>query len=362
MKHVLIALLLTGCTDAATSDDDVTPDASSGIDCSSSATTLDKAVCQATGFLASLSTSEKATANPAFTDVASRTKWSNLPTAMVPRAGIGMGELTASQQAAALELMGTVLGDTTDLTGIRAADQYLAENGGGDGYGAGLYYVAVFGTPSATGDWAIMFGGHHLAYNVSFAGGVAYPTPNHVAVEPKAEFELDDSTYEPLVDEGGSMISMFGALDTAQLATAKLSGQFSDVVVGPAEYGTGSSAAAKAKFPTGANRTGVLVASLTADQQALVAAAIEAWVSDFDSSISSALLDDYTTPSAYQDTYIAWAGTGSTPDVDTSGTYFRIDGPRVWIEVACQGGVIIRNATHYHTIYRDKANDYGNQL
>ncbi len=40
----------------------------------------------------------------------------------------------------------------------------------------------------------------------------------------------------------------------------------------------------------------------------------------------------------------------------------RIDGPRVWIEVACQSGIVIQNMTHYHTIYRDKANDYGNQL
>lgn len=356
----LLLVLLTACGSGAA--DDVTPDASSGVDCSAATTELDRAVCQANGFLASLSSTERATANPAMTDTSSRTKWSNLPTQMVPRAGIEMGALTGTQQAAALDMMASVLGDTSDLTGIRAADEYLAENGGGSGYGAGLYYVAVFGTPSATGEWAIMFGGHHLAYNIAFAGGVAYPTPNHVAVEPKAEFELAGSTYEPLADEGGTIAAVFDALTTGELAAAKLSGQFSDVVVGPAEYGTGSSAAAKAKFPTGANRTGVLVSSLTADQQALVVAAIESWVADFAGDISSELITDYTTPTAFEDTYVGWAGTAATPDVEVSGTYMRIDGPRVWIEVACQGGVVIRNATHYHTIYRDKQNDYGNQL
>src|SRR6185436_17479922 len=107
---------------------------------------------------------------------------------------------------------------------------------------------------------------------------------------------------------------------------------------------------------------GVLVSSLSTTQQALVTTAIQAWVSDFDSAISTGLLTDYTSVTAYGDTYVAWAGSSSAPDVDVSGTYMRIDGPRVWIEVACQGGIVIRNVTHYHTIYRDKSFDYGNML
>jgi hypothetical protein len=50
------------------------------------------------------------------------------------------------------------------------------------------------------------------------------------------------------------------------------------------------------------------------------------------------------------------------PQRHQPGTYFRIDGPRLWIEVACQGGVVIRGQTHYPTIFRDKQMDYGNAL
>jgi hypothetical protein len=362
MQKILLGLLLMI---AACGDDDSGGsggDASSGVDCSGSTTMLDKAVCQANGFLGTLSSSNRSTANPALTDTASRTKWSNLPTGMVARAGIKMGALSATSQAAAMELMGTVLGDTTDLTGIRAADAYLAASGGGTGYGADLYWIAVFGTPSTTGDWAIMFGGHHMAYNIAFTGGTAYPTPNHIAAEPKAAFTLEGTTYEPLADEGNTMIAIFNSLASTELSAAHLSGTYSDILIGPVEYGTGSSSAAKAKYPSGANRTGARVASLTSTQQELVTAAIKAWVADFDSSISTSLLADYTAATAYQDTYVAWAGTATTPNVDVSGTYMRIDGPRVWIEVSCQGGVVIRNQTHYHTIYRDKMYDYGNQL
>jgi hypothetical protein len=31
----------------------------------------------------------------------------------------------------------------------------------------------------------------------------------------------------------------------------------------------------------------------------------------------------------------------------------------LWIELAVQGGIVIRNETHYHTVYRDKELDYG---
>ena len=49
-------------------------------------------------------------------------------------------------------------------------------------------------------------------------------------------------------------------------------------------------------------------------------------------------------------------------DVDVDKTYMRIDGPRAWIEVACQSGVVIQGKTHYHTINRDKTYDYGDTL
>jgi len=339
-------------------------DASSGVDCTSATTTLEKSVCQAQGFLDTLSSTQLATANPAFTDTVDRTRWSNLPTGGVQRAGIAMGTLSSASQAAAHELMATVLDadGVGGADGIRAADDYLNANGGGNGYGSGLYYIGIFGTPSATESWSIMFGGHHMAWNITFVGGVGYTTPNHLGVEPKAAFTENGTTYQPLTDEGDAMYAIFAALDSAEVSIAHLSGTFGDVVVGPVEYATGSSDAAKAKYPTGANRTGVLVSSLTSAQQALVTTAIEKWAANFDGAFSDDLVAAYTSATAYQDTYVAWGGSGSAPDVDTAGTYFRIDGPRVWIEVACQGGVVFHDATHYHTIYRDKQYDYGATL
>lgn len=334
-------------------------------DCSTAGgTSLALTVCAANNLLATLTDAQKKTVNLAFTDTKSRTSWSNLPTGMVARAGAKMEDLSTASQAAAIALMNTVLSAAgqSDLNGVRAADSYLGTMQ--QGYGAGLYYIAIFGTPSTTGDWAIAFGGHHMAYNITYAAGVPYVTPNHLGVEPKAEFTLDGATYAPLIDEGAALIAMFNSLSTTDLASAYLAGQtFMDVLIGPVEYQTGSLSAVTAKYPTGSNRTGVLVSKLTADQQALVTAAINAWVKDFIGDISDKIVADYTSAAAYGDTYIAFGGPNATSvDVDTSGTYMRIDGPRVWIEVACQGGIVIKGKTHYHTIYRDKQFDYSGKL
>ncbi|MCA9573647.1 MAG: DUF3500 domain-containing protein, partial [Myxococcales bacterium] len=132
---------------------------------------------------------------------------------------------------------------------------------------------------------------------------------------------------------------------------------------GPVEYGTGSVDAAQAKYPTGSNRAGVLVSTLSSEQQALVTAAIAEWVEDADPEVAAELMAAYTAEEAFADTYVAWAGTEDAGvDADVNGTYMRIDGPRLWIELACQNGVVIQGQTHYHSIYRDKQFDYGGSL
>jgi hypothetical protein len=346
--------------------------------CDSETTDIDKAVCAANGFLGTLSSSETSSIKLEFSDSASRTKWSNLPG--VARAGLKMGDLSATTQQAALAMMRTVLSDAgvSDLTGVRAADDYLGSQsssgmtmgggmmmaGGGSMYSSNNYYVAVFGTPSTTKSWEITFGGHHMAYNVTFLGGQGYPVPNHIGVEPKASFTINGSSYEPLTEEGSAIVALFKSLSTSDLGSAYLDGQtFADVLIGPVEYGTGSEDAVKAKYPSGDNRKGVKVSSLSGDQRVLVKKAIEAWVGDYASSISGPLITEYTSDAAYADTLLSWGGTQSSGiDVDADKVYVRIDGPRLWIEVACQAGVVIQGKTHYHTIFRDKQYDYGGTL
>ncbi|HPH64575.1 MAG TPA: DUF3500 domain-containing protein [Kofleriaceae bacterium] len=330
--------------------------------CAAKTTQLAKVACAANAFLDTLSTSERTTAALALTDYVSRSKWNNLPVQMKPRAGLQLAGISATSQAAALDLLQIALSEKghATVTGLLRADDYLGTMQ--SGYGSSLYSLAIVGTPSESSDFEIMFGGHHMAYNLNFVGGAFFPTPQHLGAEPKASFEFNGATYAPMVSKGAAMFAIYEALSASERTSAYLSGQsFNDVVVTPdMDYGKGQSRSSKSAYPTGSNRKGMLVSAMSDSQRALVTVAIEEWARQYPAEVADPLMAAYV--AGYDDTYFAWGGAAAGPNADTSGSYLRIDGPRVWIELVVQGGIIIRNTTHYHSIYRDKTGDYGGQF
>ena len=356
--------------DASTADASTSDGAVSTVDCTDAGANSAQVVCAANAFLATLTTAEQATVVYDWSNAKAKTIWSNLPG--VTRNGIKLGALTATSRAAALALAKTVLTDQGygHLIGVLAGDDYLTSLGSGGGgggpgggsYGSDNYSIAFIGSPSKTSDWMLQIGGHHMAYNITYRSGVGYPVPHHLGVEPKAQFTVSGNyagTYQPLADKGTAIFGIFAGFTADQMTAAYLSGQtFADVLLGPVEYGTGTEA--KVVYPS---QTGVIVSTLPSAQQDLVTTAIKQWVQDYDSSIADPLLADYTSAAAYAQTYLSYGGPSEgalDPDVNT--TYLRIDGPRVWIELSCQAGVVIQGVSHFHTIFRDKAEDYGASL
>lgn len=334
-------------------------------------------MCAVAAFEATLSSSQLSTAQYSTSSYTTaqlntyKTLWSNLPG--VNRAGIAYSALTSTAQQTAFYTVASVALSAAgyqDFNSVLAADDYLGTMQ--SGYGSGNAHIAIIGTPSATGLWTLQLGNHHMAFNLTFYNGTLYPTPHHIGVEPKAAFTVNSQNYQALAGKASALLAIFygqtnslspTSSGSTALTSAYLSGQtYSDVLLGPVEYNSGSYSAVSAKYPT-TNR-GLLVSSLTADQQALVTQAITAFVDDYDSTSAGQLLSAYTSSTAYASTYVAWAGASSltVPDLDTSNTYLRIDGPRVWIEMDCQAGVVIQGKTHYHVIYRDKTTDYYNEL
>ncbi|WP_324680323.1 DUF3500 domain-containing protein [Hymenobacter sp. GOD-10R] len=315
--------------------------------------TVADVVTAANAFIATLSTAQQATLLQEFNST-NVTKWSNLPVNSTNRIGLRLDALTVAQQTAALAVVRAATGTTAnegfnEIQQIRAADDNLAANGGGSTYGSGVYLLAFLGTPSTTGTWMLQFGGHHLATNITFGSGtVTGATPKFEGVEPLSFTTTNTNvlpigTYAPLSSEQSTMLAMINGLTTAQQATAKLSQTFNDVVLGPNGNG---------QFP--ATKVGLQVSTLTAAQQALVLEAMKPWVQDSDDATAASLLSIYQNQLA--NTYVAYSGTGL---FTSNGDYARIDGPNVWIEFACQGGIVYRNQIHYHTVWRDHARDYG---
>ncbi|MEU6194354.1 DUF3500 domain-containing protein [Streptomyces sp. NPDC047061] len=333
---------------------------------------------------------------------ANATAWSNLPCGGTCRPGIQFSTLSDDQLAAAEALLKTALGTGKD-TGYEhvlqtlKADDVLASaestssssaaptdaptatdsasadpsatatdsasaaptdvptgappsGGGGAGgfsYGSGYYYLALLGTPSKTGTWQLHFGGHHLAVNITYKDGkVSGASPFFTGVEPTSWTADDGTTYAPLAKFRDGLLKLTGSLSTSQLAEAKLSESFSDVLLGPGKDGD---------FPE--TKEGIKASELSPKQKKLVLAAIHPWIADVDDATAAQLMKTYA--KELDQTYVAYSGgTG----LDTQGDYVRIDGPSVWVEFVCQNGVVYQDQVHYHTVYRDHTRDYGNEF
>lgn len=320
---------------------------STGCNSCDTLTGLEKVVCLAEEFKSSLTASQISTLQQAHT-LANAKKWSNLPVGIATRLGLRFGDLSADQLAKAKAVLEAAYSADpkegyNEMVQLWAADQYLAENGGGNSYGAGQYFIAFLGEPSLTGSWELQAGGHHLASANSYSNGqFAGATPSFRGVEPFAAFQSGGNTYQPMIEERDSLAAMLNSLTASELATAKLSTTFNDILLGPNKDW---------QFPT--TKLGIKCSQLTTAQKTKVLAAIRTYVNDIDETDAAAYMALYA--SQLDDTYIAYA---NNTGLSLQNDYVRIDGPRVWIEYSVQNGIIL-TPKHPHSVWRDHQTDYG---
>lgn len=317
-----------------------------------SATGINKIICLADAFKGQLDATQLATVQRTYSKSEAQ-KWSNLPQGLVQssykRIGLNFGSMTTTQIQYAKALIKEVAGTTTnegwdELQQLLNADEYLAANGGGSGtYGAAYYYIALLGTPATTGTFEIQYGGHHTAFANTYKDGVLTgATPSFRGVEPFTTFTWNGKSNQPLQQEQAAFSAMLTGLSGSNLATAKLSVTYSDLVVGPQN---------DAAFP--ATASGVKCSNLSSAEKTLVLNAIKTYIYDVDDANAATIMAKYT--NELDNTYIAYSG---TTGLTTRNDYVRIDGPSIWIEYSCQGGIVLAG-THPHSVWRDKTKDYG---
>lgn len=310
-----------------------------------------KIVCLADSLKATLTTDQIATLELPYSYANSQV-WSNLPVTMQARIGIKLGTLSASQLAIAKLIVKEISGTTPnegydEAEQLLLADAYLSANGGGTAYGNGQYYLCFNGTPSLLGLFSVKFGGHHLQVENTYNNGVMVGgTPHFEAIEPLT-FTSGTNTYSTITQEKNALAAMFTTLSTAELASAKLSATFTDILMGAKNSGTSKDWT----FP--ATKQGLKVGTLTSVQKNLVLDAIKTYVMDIDDDNAAAIIKQYT--QELDETYISFSGNST---LETKNDYARIDGPGVWIEFTVQGGIVI-SGVHYHSIWRDHTRDYG---
>jgi hypothetical protein len=282
--------------------------------------------------------------------VAEASRWSNFPPFGYPdRVGPTLGDFTPEQlgliKAILVEAAGIAANEGYDeLEQILNADDFLVGvSGTGPGFSSSNFHFAFLGTPAATGTWQLYFGGHHTAVSNTYTDGkLTGATPSFRGVEPFTAFEMNGRTNQPMAQEQAAFAAMLGGLTPVQREAATLDQVFTDIVVGPQKDDN---------FPT--QREGQRVGDLTESQRALVLAAIATYVRDIDPRNADAIMARYESQLA--DTYIAFSG---TPGMATENDYVRIDGPTLWIELSMQPGREVEGI-HPHSIWRDRAGDYG---
>ena len=311
----------------------------------SSSSVASKIVANANSFLSSLDEGQRSKVLFDFNDAAQRVKWSNLPTSMVPRAGLKMGDLSAPQKKAAMDLLASTLSKRgyEKVQQIVEGDEVLKTTdrgrGGAPMFGRDLFYISILGKPSVTDPWMLQFGGHHLALNITMVGRDGILTPSLTAAQP-AKYTLDGKTVRPLGAENDKAFALINALDEGQRKQAILNYKVADLVLGPGKDG-------KTIQPEG-----IKCSAMNPSQQAMLLDLVGEWAGIVHQQAAAARMAEIK--ANLPATWFAWSG----PTTNGTPAYYRIQGPTLVIEYAPQplGG---DPTMHIHTIYRDPTNDYG---
>lgn len=297
----------------------------------------DNGVVQAAkAFLDALPAAERAKAARPF-DLALRKVWQFTPG---DRAGTRLRDLGPEQRALAEALLKTSLseGGYFKTKNVMHLEDIL-----GGSYASDLYWIEIFGTPSADGPWGWQYEGHHVVLTFTYAGGKMSMTPAFFGAHPAL---ANDGKHElrALGAEEDFALKLFSTLDTEQQARARI-----DEAV-PADIFTGPD-----RDTILTETKGLPCSALHADQRETMMALIDVYLDD--APAAEAALRRAAIERTLDQTRFAWIG----PAERGKRFYYRIHGPEVLIEFD-HTSASRSDDPHIHSIWRTPGDDYGEDL
>ena len=294
----------------------------------------------ARSFLGSLRPEQRAKAALPF-DGEERRNWHYVPRA---RRGIPLRDLDPAQRRLAEDLLKTGLGPRgyTEAMGVLALEGVLREREGAY-RDPGLYYVSIFGAPSAADPWGFRVEGHHLSLNYTLVPGQGIATaPAFFGANPSEVREGPMKGLRPLAQEEDLARALVRGLDPEQRGQAVFAG------VAPREIVTGAQQRVEPLRPAG-----IPAEALTEAQRKQLVALLDVYLSR----MTKELADDrarHLREAGFERVHFAWAGGMDRGQPH----YYRIQGPTFLVEYDnTQDG-----ANHIHTVWRDFDRDFGEDL
>jgi hypothetical protein len=284
-------------------------------------------------------------------------KWMNQH--FYPRPGIGFQEMTDAQRNAAFALLQASLSAkgfelTRNIMRLNETLAELAEDH--DFLGEWLYFITIYGKPSATEPWGWQLQGHHAIINYFVLGDQVVMTPLFIGSEP---VRAPSGKYKGLVilqQEQNDGLAMLTALPDAQRRQAILN--FSK---------TGNNNLTEAfKDNVVLDYAGLRTNQLPDAARTRLRDLIHLYVSNLDEGHTRVKMDEVDRH--LDNTWFAWIG-ASEP---ASAFYYRIQSPVILIEFDHQRPANLRKFVadpnvptqqHIHCVVRTpNGNDYGKDL
>ncbi len=305
-------------------------------------------VAAASRFLETLSTEQRATACFPFAGD-ERYEWNYTP---VDRNGLRLKDMTPAQREAAFALLDTglsargahqvrqiidlepILRETERLEGVQTHWRRDPE----------LYYFSVFGEPGGAAPWAWRAGGHHIGLHFTIVDGhLVTPLPLFFGANP-AEVRHGPSTgLRVLAAEEDLARSLLASLDPGQQRVAIVD------PVAPNDILTKNYRAIDLSAPP----SGILYSGLTGEQRELLVRLVRLYVERTADDLAGNAWARIER-AGLESLSFAWAG----PQEHGRGHYYAVKGTTFLIEYDNTQN----NANHIHSVWRDAANDWGEDL
>ncbi len=296
-------------------------------------------------FLASLTPDQKAKTTFAYTDEERKNWW------FVPRIrkGITFKEMLPEQQRLAHAFLSSGLSRRgyIQATTIMSLDAVLREIEKGmqntPVRDSELYYVSVFGDPSALGRWGWRIEGHHLSVNFAVdRGEVKATTPQFFGANPAQVLDGPRKGLRTLPEEEDFGRELLMSLDDKQQTRAVI------LKEAPTDIITSNKRKAEIGEPTGLPYT-----AMTPKQREILIRLVDVYITRNPEDVAEARRKELQT-AGWDKVFFAWAG-GSKP---REKHYYRVQGPTFLIEYDNTQN----DANHIHSVWRDLRGDFGPDL
>jgi len=296
----------------------------------------------ARAFLEGLNAEARGKAQFAF-DADERFNWHFVPK---PRAGLALKGMSDAQRRTAVELLKAGLSEKgyTKAETIRTLETVLAEiENNPVRRDPQLYYVTVFGEPSAGATWGWRFEGHHVSLNWTVVRGTSIAsTPQFFGSNPAEVRSGPKRGLRALAAEEDLARALLGSLTDVQRAQAIISTEAPDDIL--------TSNTRKAAIQ---EDRGIAYADLSQEQRGLLLAVIEEYVGAQPKALAEGRIARLRAAGLDRIRF-AWMGGLNRGEPH----YYRLQGPTFLIEYDNTQN----DANHIHAVWRDFNGDFGADL